>query len=232
MSVQESAEMREAVVGAQAPRGVTRRKILTTLRKSDGLTADQLAVLLGITSMAVRKHLAALEHDGLVETTVSRGGIGRPAHIYRLSTLADDFFPKQYDVLAADLLTDLLRLDGEQKVDLLLSRRAERSRQFLAEQLAGADTLGERVARLAEVMDGLGYLASYEQVGDGTYVLRQYNCVIHRVASCFPGACQHEQEMYRDLLGADVERSSHIASGGPMCGYIIRERANGAAEPA
>ncbi|HUY99748.1 MAG TPA: metalloregulator ArsR/SmtB family transcription factor [Thermomicrobiaceae bacterium] len=221
----QEAEPEEAVVGAQAPRGVTRRRILTTLRKSDGLSADQLAVLLGITSMAVRKHLAALEHDGLVATTVARGGIGRPAHIYRLSSLADDFFPKRYDLLATDLLSDLLRIDGEQKVELLLARRAERTRQSLAQRLEGVDTLVERVATLAEELDQLGYLASSEQLDDGTCVLRQYNCVIHRVASCFPGACHFEQQMYRDLLGADVERSSHIATGGSMCCYVIRPHA-------
>ena len=233
MSAQESPpgmEPQEPVVAAQAPRGVTRRKILTTLRKSDGLTADQLAVFLGITSMAVRKHLAALEHDGLVETTVTRGGIGRPAHIYRLSSLADDFFPKRYDVLATDLLSDLLRIDGEQKVDLLLARRAERTRQTLAERLAGVETLAERVAMLAEELDRLGYVASCEQLDGSTYVLRQYNCVIHRVASCFPGACRYEQEMYRNLLDADVERSSHIAAGGSMCGYVIRQRTGAAAD--
>ena len=89
-------------LGSRAPRGATRRKILTTLKKSDGLTADQLAGLLGITAMAVRKHLTALERDGLVESTAVRRAVGRPAHVYRLSSLADDFFPKQYDLVITD----------------------------------------------------------------------------------------------------------------------------------
>ena len=66
----------------EAPRGSTRRRILNTLKKSDGLTADQLAALLGVTSMAVRKHIAALERDGLVESTTVRRAIGRPANVY------------------------------------------------------------------------------------------------------------------------------------------------------
>ena len=38
----------------------TREQLLTLLKKSEGLTADQLARMLGITSMAVRTHLTAL----------------------------------------------------------------------------------------------------------------------------------------------------------------------------
>ena len=64
--------------GPNAVHGITRRQVLTTLKKSDGLTADQLSVLLGITSMAVRKHLSALERDGLIESTVVRRPVGRP----------------------------------------------------------------------------------------------------------------------------------------------------------
>lgn len=212
----------EPPLGTQAPRGATRRKILTTLKKSDGLTADQLAALLGITAMAVRKHLTALERDGLVESTAVRRPVGRPAHVYRLSSLADDFFPKQYDLVITDLLADLVQIDGEQKVDLLLSRRAERTRDYLAQRLQPATTLAERVAALAAGMDDLGYLASFEQVDEDTFLLKQYNCTISRVAACFPCACRYEAEIYRELLNADVERATHIVAGDHMCCYVIR----------
>ena len=139
------------------PRGATRRKILYTLKKSDGLTADQLAGLLGITSMAVRKHLAALENDELIEATLERRAIGRPANLYRIAPLAEDFFPKHYDMVVTELLTDLVQIDGAQKVDQLLERRAERTCEYLRERISHARTLGERVEALAEGMDELGY---------------------------------------------------------------------------
>lgn len=210
--------------GPSAPRGQTRRRILTTLKKSDGLTADQLAVLLGITSMAVRKHLAALERDGLVEPRIVRRAVGRPAHVYRISSMADDFFPKHYDLVVTDLLTDLMALDGAEKVDLLLSRRSERTRAFLTQYVDRACNFAERVEALADGMDELGYLATCEQVDEGTYLLKQYNCAIHCVATCFPGACDHEAEIYRDLLDAEVERTTHIVAGDHMCCYLIRAK--------
>lgn len=207
-----------------APRGATRRKILYTLKKSDGLTADQLAGLLGITSMAVRKHLAALENDELIDATVVRRAIGRPANVYRVTPMAEDFFPKHYDVVATELLTDLLQIDGEPKVNLLLERRAERTREFLSERLSRARNLRERVAALAEGMDELGYYAVWEQRDETTYIIKQYNCAINRVAACFPAACNYEADMFCQLLDADVERATHVLAGDHVCGYIIRQR--------
>ncbi|MEX2314372.1 MAG: winged helix-turn-helix transcriptional regulator, partial [Thermomicrobiales bacterium] len=51
---------------ALQPRGKTRGGILNVLKRTDGQTADQLAERLGITSMAVRKHLTALEREGMI----------------------------------------------------------------------------------------------------------------------------------------------------------------------
>jgi predicted ArsR family transcriptional regulator len=210
--------------GQQAPHGTTRRKILSTLKKSDGLTADQLAGLLGITSMAVRKHLAALESDGLVEATVERRAVGRPANVYHLSSLADDFFPKHYDLVVTELLADLARIDGRNKVDLLLERRSERTREYLRQRIADAETLAERVDALTQGMDDLGYLAVSEQIDNDTFLIKQYNCAINRVACCFPIACQYEAEMFRDLLAADIERGNHVLSGDHMCCYVVRAK--------
>lgn len=219
-----AAEQPTPVQSPPAPRGETRRRILTTLKKSDGLTADQLSVLLGITSMAVRKHLAALQRDGLVQARIVRRAVGRPAHVFRISPMADDFFPKHYDLVITDLLADLMEIDGEEKVDLLLARRSDRTRAFLERSLSRAHSLSERVEALADGMDTLGYLAVCEQVDEQTFLLKQYNCAIHRVAACFPGACHHEAQLYRELLDADVERTTHIASGDHMCCYLIRAK--------
>lgn len=205
-------------------RGKTRTDILNVLKRSDGLTADQLAGQLGITSMAVRKHIAALEAEDLIESSIERRPIGRPARVYRLSEHSDTLFPQQYEALAVDLLIDLAAMDGPGKLDLLFSRRADRTFEYLEQRLSGAATFDERVKALAEGMDELGYLADWEQTGPGAYVVNQYNCAIQRIASTFPQVCHHELETYRRLLDADVRRSCHLASGDHMCCYVITER--------
>lgn len=209
------------------PRGKTRNDILQTLKRADGRTADQLATQLGLTTMAVRKHLAALERDQLIASTLERRPVGRPARVYVLLPASDDLFPKEYDSIVVEFLSDLVSLDGPDKVDLLFNRRAERTFEYLEARVAGARSFDERVAALAAGMDDLGYLASWEQTGPGEYSLSQFNCAIQRIATTFPQACFYELETYRRLLDAEVHRSCHMVAGDHMCCYIIRQHEPG-----
>jgi predicted ArsR family transcriptional regulator len=195
------------------------------------MTADQLASALGLTTVAVRKHLSALEHERLIVSSEERRPVGRPARVYRLSEASDDLFPKEYDSIVVEFLSDLVSLDGPEKVDMLFNRRAERTFEYLEARVAGARTFDERVAALASGMDELGYLASWEQTGPGEYAVAQYNCAIQRIANTFPQVCFYELETYRRLLDADVERSCHLVSGDHMCCYIIRQREYDASAP-
>ncbi len=200
----------------------TRGQLLLLLKKSEGMTADQLARSLGITTMAVRKHLAVLERDGLVTTSLLRRKVGRPARLYRLSERADALFPQHYDVVLTELLHDLAQLDGPAKVEQLLQRRVQRAGQALARELEGIPTLRDRVRRLAETLDTLGYVTTWEQVDEQTYRLYQYHCPVRQVAAHFPVTCDAEVELYRTLLRAHVERHCRLAAGDPCCCYVIR----------
>lgn len=204
--------------------GSTRTKVLERLKRSDGLTADQLAELLGVTSMAVRKHLAALEREGYVDSTVSRRSVGRPAHVYRLSPRAEGVFPKHYDAVITDLLDDLIEIDGVDKVEELLARRGERTKRLLRRYIDPKAPLSERVAGLTRAMDEIGYLASWESLDDNRFLIKLYNCAIDRVAERFPAVCRHEASMFRDVLDAEVDRSCHMLTGDHMCSYLVRER--------
>jgi DeoR family transcriptional regulator, suf operon transcriptional repressor len=204
--------------------GSTRGKVLEALKKSDGLTADQLADLVGVTSMAVRKHLAALERDGYVEATISRRSVGRPAHVYRLSPRAEGVFPKHYDAVISELLEDLVEIDGVEKVETLLARRGERTKRVLRRYIDPKAPLEERVAGLARAMDEIGYLASWETVDEQRFLIKLYNCAIDLVAEQFPAVCRHEANMFRAVLNADVERSCHMLTGDHMCSYVVSER--------
>jgi DeoR family transcriptional regulator, suf operon transcriptional repressor len=204
--------------------GSTRSKVLEALKKSDGLTADQLAELIGVTSMAVRKHLAALERDGYIEATIVRRSIGRPAHLYRVSPRADGVFPKHYDAVISDLLEDLVEIDGVEKVEALLARRGERTKRVLKRYVDADAPLHDRVAGLTRAMDEIGYLACFEAIDQDRFVIKLYNCAIDRVAEQFPAVCRQEANMFRDVLDADVDRTCHMITGDHMCSYVVQER--------
>lgn len=205
--------------------GATRREILDALRRSAGLTADQLAEALGVTAMAVRKHLATLEREGALCATVERRPVGRPVHVYALTPRAQERFPQRYCDLTTDLLDDLRALDGEGKVDLLFRRRADRAYACLAPAVRDRP-LPEQLTALAAYLDDQGYLAEWEAAPDGDYLLKEHNCAIYGVAQCAPEVCECELDLFRRLLdGVDVERERHVVDGDTFCCYRLRPRA-------
>ena len=68
----------------------TRRTIITILRTEGPMTAGDLAERIGITEMAIRRHIATLERDNLIYPTTLRQPMGRPAKVYQLTEEADD----------------------------------------------------------------------------------------------------------------------------------------------
>lgn len=202
--------------------GATRREILEALRRSAGMSADQLAETLGVTAMAIRKHLAALQEEGLLTDRLERRPIGRPVSIYALSPTARELFPQQYQELTTELIDDLRSIDGENKVALLFQRRAARLYDQLAPEVAGRP-LPERLAVLSEYLDGQGYLAEWEATAEGGYLLKEHNCAIYGVAQCAPEVCACELDLFRRLLdGAEIEREQHVIDGDHLCCYRLK----------
>jgi DeoR family transcriptional regulator, suf operon transcriptional repressor len=206
--------------------GETRREILEALRRSAGLTADQLADTLGVTAMAIRKHLAALQSQGVLTAQIERRPIGRPVYIYALAPTARDLFPPQYQELTTDLIDDLRAIDGGKKVALLFERRAERLYEQLAPAVADRP-LPERLAVLADYLDCQGYLAEWESTPEGDYLLKEHNCAIYGVAQCAPEVCACELDLFRRLLDdADIEREQRVIDGDHLCCYRLKPKAS------
>ncbi len=206
----------------------TRRKVLLLLRKHPGVTVAELASQLELTGMGVRRHLDALEADGLVEPTeCARKGPGRPASGWRLSAAGLELFPRRYDGVALDVLDDLSELAGPETVDAVFAARTEKLADSYQAQLAGADGVPERVAGLARIRDDAGYLAEWSEADDGSLVLTENNCAVHRVAERYPMVCAQELALIRRVLGPEVEvtRTAHTMAGDAVCSYRIRPRA-------
>src|SRR5207253_5838023 len=71
----------------------TRSAILRLLKMEGAQDSAQLAKRLGLTAMAVRQHLYALQEEKFVAAEERPGGVGRPAKQWRLTPAANRFFP-------------------------------------------------------------------------------------------------------------------------------------------
>jgi predicted ArsR family transcriptional regulator len=201
----------------------TREQILELLQRSgSGLTADALAHKLGISAVAVRKHLAALARDNLVMTALERRPMGRPTYLYRPTDTAQELFPNDYANLATAVLEMIRRIDGEDKVDELFHHRAEVLASELAMRVQGA-TLPERLQQVAQILEEQGYMPEITKLQKGRerYLLTEHHCPIFQVAKAFQQACTCELDVLLKLLQAKVERCDHRVLGHPHCSYLI-----------
>ena len=173
--------------------------------------------------MGVRRHLAALAADGLVEQTpCTQAGPGRPPAGWRLSATGREMFPRRYDTLALDLLDDM---SSDELTGALARRNDKQVAQYEAMVGRCAD-LPEHVAEVARLRDLAGYQAEWTAGDDDVLVLTENNCAIHRVAEQHPEVCAMELSLLRRVLGPDVEvtRLAHAMAGDPVCAYCIRHR--------
>lgn len=200
----------------------TRNRIMQMLKTSGELTTKELTGQLGITGMAVRRHIANLERDSLIESTTVRLPMGRPAAVYRLTSRAEEHFPKKYHSVALDLLAELEDEAGEEMVDRLFERRKATLYQRYEPKMAGME-LEDKVSTLTDIQNENGYMAAWEEDAGG-YVLTEYNCPISQVANRYRNACACELKLFESLLGAEVSRADCLADGDRKCVYRIRPK--------
>ena len=201
----------------------SRQRLLLLLRKQPGVTVAQLAREMEISGMGVRRHLAALAADGLVEQTpCTQAGPGRPPAGWRLTASGREMFPRRYDTLALDLLDDL---SPDELAGALARRNDKQVLQYEGTVGPCAD-LPEQVAEVARLRDLAGYQAEWTAGDEGALVLIENNCAIHRVAEHHPEVCAMELALLQRVLGPDVEvtRLAHAMAGDPVCAYCIRPR--------
>jgi predicted ArsR family transcriptional regulator len=201
----------------------TKRKLLHLLKVHGELPVDDMARRVGVTLMAIRKHVACLERDGLLQSRLERRPKGRPRYVYSLTSAASTLFPQSYADLITVFLEDIREQRGGREVRALFECRARKMAERYRLRLQACTTLEEKVAALAEMRAEDGFMSGYHQEEDAL-VLEQHNCPLLRVAEVNHEACATEIDMFRHLLGdeADVHREQWMAGGDVVCSYRIR----------
>ncbi|MFS0557986.1 helix-turn-helix transcriptional regulator [Brevibacillus sp. 179-C9.3 HS] len=199
----------------------TREYILLLLKREGELSTKDLQNKLELTKVAVSRQMVHLEKDGLVVCRLGRQKAGRPMHYYSLTQQGSEQFPNDYGQLAVDLLEHIVLEDGEDRVDDFFGRQQEKIIRKYAGRMEGKE-LPEKVAEMAQIQDGNGFMASWEQQGDEEYVITQHNCPYFKVANRYQMICERELSIYRELLQTNVERTECVALGGTKCVYAIR----------
>jgi predicted ArsR family transcriptional regulator len=214
---------REGVGGRE---GTTRRAIVKLLKANGPLNSARLARRLGLTAMAIRQHLYALEREKMVTAEARPVPLGRPAKYWRLTREADRLFPDAYAELSVALLGAMGDAFGPAGVQRVLDSRFTRQRAEYAQRIPAAGSLDVKLRELARIRTGEGYMAEVRRDGDG-YLFIEKHCPICAAANACQGFCTTELDLFRAVLGSDVavERTEHILAGDVRCVYRVSRSA-------
>lgn len=200
----------------------TRDEIVYMLKTQKKLTVTEMAKNLGITEMAVRRHLNNLERDQYIEPILVRQALGRPTNVYQLTAKGDELFPLNYKEMALNFLKDIKEIAGTELLDQLFENRQERIKLQYQKHLENK-SFDDKVAELAKLQNENGYLVELEKNADGSYYLKEYNCPVSEVAKNYQHACKCELQLFREVLGTDdVISLSCMAHGDDFCNYQIK----------
>ena len=211
---------------AAAPGERKTRRAITKLLKTEGpVDSAKLAERLGLTAMAVRQHLYALQREGLVSAEERPVPIGRPAKFWQLTREADRLFPEAYAELSVALIDSVKDAFGDEGLERVLTSRCARQRMDYGKRIKPTDSLKKKLQELAKVRTEEGYMAEVRAEGQGSYLLIENHCPICAAANACQGFCATELDLFRSVLGTGVtvERAEHIISGDHRCVYRVKE---------
>lgn len=196
-----------------------RLRIIHAIKKSQGLSVNELAKRLNLSYMGVKQHCEELERQGYVDTWRRPKPIGRPEMTYRLTPKAQIFFPATSNAATIEILRAANRLYGPTAAEkLLFALFAARGEEYMR-KLRGQTVL-ELTEMLAKIRDEEGYLSSVEN--SDSLALVEYHSPIFDLLQEFPLVRRLEREMLERVLGAPIERDEQTASGLYRCRFVLR----------
>ena len=201
-----------------------RDRVPLLLKTKGPQTAARMAERLGVTTMAVRQHLAVLQEEGLVDYVDEKRKVGRPARVWRLTPKANDRFPDRHAEFAVGILRSVQGAFGEEGLEHMITATTQHQIEAYRARMPGPGaSLEQRVAALAKIRRDDGYMAEWRRVRDGTIEFVQNHCAIDSAARFTGMLCGGELALFRTILGDDVsvERFEYLLSGDRRCAYRI-----------
>jgi predicted ArsR family transcriptional regulator len=204
-------------------------RILFQLKTLGPQTASDVATRLGMTATGARQHLAKLESAGLIEGDDQRQRRGRPKKIWRLTESGHARFPDRHSELTLELIRATEAVFGAKGLARLIAHRERKSLACYREKMADRRSLRDKLSALAEIRSSEGYMASFLEQENGTFLFIEDHCPICAAATACQGLCRSELAIFRKVLGDDtnVERIDHIAAGARRCAYRVSGAAQG-----
>lgn len=189
------------------------------LKNKGGLTLDELSEHLKISRNAVRQHVSALENNGIVTEGVTRPSGGRPEQLYVLTDEGKEFFPRNYSWLAQLMVESITQESGAAGLRERLGAMGVGVAQQLLSQNSALKTREQKVEKLSEVMEELGYNTRSFSANNDAPTIEADNCIFHNLAMKKPEICQFDLALLSTFTDSTVNHEECMAKGGNVCRF-------------
>lgn len=193
----------------------TRFRLVNLLKRTQGLSVQEIADKLDMSYMGVKESCQDLERRGLLDSRREpkpEGTTGRPRIVYRLTSRAHELFPTASNPLTLELLAASQRLHGSLAPEKLLMLAWQERGKALSDRIRGV-TLQERGMSLARARDEDGHLAVFEEGAGGGFLICEHHCPFLDVLRAYPIVAKLESDLFQKILGVSVVREEVQVSG-------------------
>jgi predicted ArsR family transcriptional regulator len=193
------------------------RDFLDHLNRMGSGTVGEICGKLGVTATAVRQRLLRLQSLNFIQRETIRSGRGRPYHAYSVTPAGQQELGDNYSDLAMILWRELRQIEDPAVRELIFAR----IREALVHRyghLVHAESLDERFRQLGKALLDRGFHVEVDSSGR-LPILRENNCPYLELASTDPAICELEKEVFRKVLGSEVELTQCCLDGHSCCEF-------------
>jgi predicted ArsR family transcriptional regulator len=188
-----------------------RLEILNTLKRTRGLSVNQLVARMNMSYMGIKQHCLTLERDGYLDTWRRPQKMGRPEMVYRLTRRSHGLFQADSNAFTLELLDSITEIHGPSAAEKLFYNMFERKAEELRQKVNG-ETVEERAKQLAALRDKEGYMSQYVVEEGGPQILECHSPVMNLLEK-YKCIGKLEQDMFEKLLKVPVRREETWTSG-------------------
>ena len=198
-----------------------RLEILNTLKRTRGLSVNELVAKMKMSYMGIKQHCLTLERDGYLDTWRRPQKMGRPEMVYRLTRRTHDLFPCDSNDMTLELLKSVGEIYGPNASEKLLFNVFERKTAALREKIKG-DTVADRAKWLVKQREAEGFMSQFvtDEKEGGPQILECHSPIMNLLDQ-YPIIARLEQDLVEGLLRTPVRREETRTSGLYECAFYF-----------
>ena len=198
-----------------------RLEIINTLKRTRGLSVNELVSRMKMSYMGIKQHCLTLERDGYLDTWRRPQKMGRPEMVYRLTRRSHDLFPCDSNDLTLELLRSSKEIYGVNAAEKLLYHVFERKTATLKSKVKGA-SVADRAKWLVKEREKEGFMSQFmiDDKDGGPQILECHSPIMNLLDE-YPIVGRLEQDLVEAILGVPVRREETRTSGLYECAFYF-----------